>query len=138
MQLAQRLDRLELLVLFVDGMVVAGQTGSSRVAAGESNSVSLGILVELRQTPDQALALAAKAEQLAPSSPEVLDILGWIQYRRGAYTDAEKSLSRAVERATGNGTSCRAQPRGLSFRSGGSHLLASCRVSRARRPLRWA
>jgi Flp pilus assembly protein TadD len=52
----------------------------------------------------QGRNLAAKAEQLAPSSPEVLDTLGWIQYRRGAYTEAEKSLSRAVERAAGNGT----------------------------------
>src|SRR5262249_9661599 len=53
------------------------------------------ILSEARQKPDEALPLAMKADQLAPSSPEVLDTLGWIQYRRGAYADAEKALSRA-------------------------------------------
>ncbi len=40
------------------------------------------ILADLRKKPDEALPLATKAEQLAPSSPEVLDTLGWIQYRR--------------------------------------------------------
>jgi tetratricopeptide (TPR) repeat protein len=62
------------------------------------------ILAELRKKPDEALPLATKAEQLAPASPEVLDTLGWIHYRRGAYQDAEKSLSRAVEKAPNNGT----------------------------------
>jgi tetratricopeptide (TPR) repeat protein len=62
------------------------------------------LLAEVRKKPDEALPLATKAEQLAPSSPEVLDTLGWVQYRLGAYADAEKSLSRAVERAPGNGT----------------------------------
>jgi len=78
------------------------------LAINEKDVASLNnlawILVELRKKPDEALPLATKAEQLAPSSPEVLDTLGWIQYRRGAYADAEKSLSRAVERAAGNAT----------------------------------
>jgi Flp pilus assembly protein TadD len=62
------------------------------------------ILAEIRKKPDEALPLAIKAEQLAPNSAEVLDTLGWVQYRRGDYTDAEKSLSRAVERSSENGT----------------------------------
>jgi len=62
------------------------------------------ILAESRKKPDEALPLATKAEQLAPASPEVLDTLGWVQYRRGAYPDAEKSLSRAVEKAPNSGT----------------------------------
>jgi Flp pilus assembly protein TadD len=62
------------------------------------------ILAEVRKKPDEALPLATKAEQLAPGSPEVLDTLGWIQYRRGAYADAEKALARAAARAGSNGT----------------------------------
>jgi tetratricopeptide (TPR) repeat protein len=62
------------------------------------------ILGEIRKKPDEALPLASKAEQIAPNSAEVLDTLAWIQYRRGDYADAEKSLARAVERATENGT----------------------------------
>ena len=78
------------------------------LALNEKDVTSLNnlawILAEVRQKPDEALPLAAKAEQIAPNSPEVLDTLGWIQYRRGAYGDAEKALSRAVERGGGNGT----------------------------------
>jgi len=78
------------------------------LAINEKDVASLNnlawVLAELRKKPDEALPLATKAEQLAPGSPEVLDTLGWIQYRRGAYGDAEKALSRAVERGGGNGT----------------------------------
>lgn len=62
------------------------------------------LLSEVRKKPDEALPLATKAEQLAPKSAEVLDTLGWIHYRRGAFPEAEKALIRAVERAPGNGT----------------------------------
>ncbi len=62
------------------------------------------ILAEQRNKPDEALPLAIKAEQLAPASPEVLDTLGWIQYRRGAYAEAEKSLTRAAEKSPNNAT----------------------------------
>jgi tetratricopeptide (TPR) repeat protein len=86
----------------------AAESYRRALAINEKDVTSLNnlawILAELRKKPDEALPLAAKAEQLAPSSPEVLDTLGWIQYRRGAYGDAEKALSRAVERAAGNGT----------------------------------
>jgi tetratricopeptide (TPR) repeat protein len=61
------------------------------------------ILAEVRKKPDEALPLATKADQLAPGTAEVLDTLGWIQYRRGAYPEAEKSLARAVEKAPNNG-----------------------------------
>jgi tetratricopeptide (TPR) repeat protein len=78
------------------------------LALNEKDMASLNnlawILAEVRKRPDEALPLAIKAEQLAPGNAEVLDTLGWIQYRRGAYAEAEKSLSRAVERAPNNGT----------------------------------
>jgi len=78
------------------------------LALNDKDVVSLNnlawILAELRKKPDEALPLATKAEQLAPTSAEVLDTLGWIQYRRNAYAEAEKSLARAVEKAPNNGT----------------------------------
>ena len=78
------------------------------LAINEKDIASLNnlawILVDLRKKPDEALPLATKAVQLAPSNPAVLDTLGWIQYQQGAYAEAEKSLSSAVERAAGNAT----------------------------------
>jgi tetratricopeptide (TPR) repeat protein len=65
------------------------------------NNLAL-ILLEVRNRPDEALPLAMKAEQLAPRSPEVLDTLGWVHYQRGAYGEAQKFLSRAVELGAGN------------------------------------
>lgn len=61
------------------------------------------ILLEVRKKPDEALPLATKAQQLAPDSPEVLDTLGWVQYRRGAFAEAEKMLLKAVERSPNTG-----------------------------------
>src|SRR5262249_43086165 len=61
------------------------------------------LLAEQRKKLDEALPLAVKADQLAPATPEVLDTLGWIQYRRGSYEEAEKSLARAADKAPNNG-----------------------------------
>jgi len=60
------------------------------------------LLLESKKQPDEALALASKAYALAPRSAEVADTLGWIQYRRGAYGDAEKALAQAELSAPGN------------------------------------
>jgi tetratricopeptide (TPR) repeat protein len=76
------------------------------IAGNPKDAVSLNnlawLLGEVKKRPDEALPLAVRAEQLAPSSSPVLDTLGWIHYRRGAYADAEKVLARAVARAPGN------------------------------------
>jgi tetratricopeptide (TPR) repeat protein len=61
------------------------------------------ILRETRTGSDRALALATRAAQLRPTAPDVLDTLGWIHYRRGAYAEAEHVLARAVERAPDHG-----------------------------------
>src|SRR4029453_1913329 len=60
------------------------------------------ILVETKNRPDEALPLATKAQELAPRSAEVADTLGWVQYRKGAYSEAEKALNLALERAPNN------------------------------------
>ena len=76
------------------------------IALNGADAVALNnlawVLSETRKSPDEALVWAQKAAQIAPRSPEVLDTLGWIQYRRGAYAEAEKVLAQAVERAPGN------------------------------------
>jgi tetratricopeptide (TPR) repeat protein len=60
------------------------------------------LLTEVRKRPDEALPLATRAEQLAPRSAETLDTLGWVHYRRGDFTLAQKTLQRAAEQAPGN------------------------------------
>jgi tetratricopeptide (TPR) repeat protein len=52
---------------------------------------------------DRGLALATRAAELRPTAPDVLDTLGWIHYRRGAYAEAERVLVRAIERAPDHG-----------------------------------
>ena len=61
------------------------------------------LLVDVRKKPDEALPLALKAERLDPGSISASDTLGWIYYHRQSYEDAEKFLTRAVERAPANG-----------------------------------
>ena len=77
------------------------------VAINGNDAMSLNnlawILSEVRKKPDEALPLATKAQQIAPESAAVLDTLGWVQYRRGAFADAEKILLKATERAPNNG-----------------------------------
>jgi len=62
------------------------------------------LLTDSQKKPEEALPLATKAEKLAPRSAEVLDTLGWTQYKLGSFAEAERLLSRAAERAPTNGT----------------------------------
>lgn len=43
------------------------------------------------------LPLASRAADLAPGRGDVIDTLGWVHYRRGAYAEAAKVLARAAE-----------------------------------------
>ena len=51
---------------------------------------------------DEALPLAARAVEVAPDVPSMIDTLGWIHYRRGSYPEAEKALVRAADREPRN------------------------------------
>jgi tetratricopeptide (TPR) repeat protein len=53
-------------------------------------------LVEYAKRPDEALAWAQKAKELAPSSPYVADTLGWVYYQKGIYRSAVSQLEAAV------------------------------------------
>jgi tetratricopeptide (TPR) repeat protein len=61
------------------------------------------ILGAVPASSDRALTLASRAAKLRPAAPDVLDTLGWVHYRRGAYAEAERALARAVERAPDSG-----------------------------------
>jgi tetratricopeptide (TPR) repeat protein len=45
---------------------------------------------------DEALELAQRAMDLQPKNPDRYDTLGWIQYKRKAYAEAEAALLEAV------------------------------------------
>ena len=48
---------------------------------------------------EEALTLARSAKEQVPQSPEVLDTLGWLYYRKGLYDLAAKELELALARA---------------------------------------
>jgi tetratricopeptide (TPR) repeat protein len=78
----------------------------SALAADPHDVVALNnlawLFAEVRRSPEQALPLALQANRIAPRSPEVMDTLGWVHYRRGAYAEAEKLLADAVRLAADN------------------------------------
>ena len=62
--------------------------------AQASNNLAY-LLVQYRDDHDTALAFAQKAVELAPTTPEYCDTLGWVLYRKGVYDSAIKYLERA-------------------------------------------
>ena len=72
------------------------------IAIDEQNLVALNnlafILAEHAKKPDEALKFAEKARELAPESPDVLDTLGWVYYRKGLYPTAIQQLELAVSK----------------------------------------
>jgi tetratricopeptide (TPR) repeat protein len=48
---------------------------------------------------DEAMTFARKAKELAPESPQVLDTLGWLYYRKGHYEMAVRELEAALAKA---------------------------------------
>jgi tetratricopeptide (TPR) repeat protein len=57
------------------------------------------VYAERGEKLDEALALAKKAQQLAPKDPHIQDTLGWVYYRLGQYEESVKWLERAYDRA---------------------------------------
>jgi tetratricopeptide (TPR) repeat protein len=51
---------------------------------------------------DEALAYASTAQKVQPENPTVLDTLGWINYRKGAYPQAAELLIKAQAKAAGS------------------------------------
>jgi len=57
-------------------------------------------LAEHHRNLDEALALARRAVGADPENPAFLDTLGWVLFQRGDLDEAERTLTRAVERAS--------------------------------------
>jgi Tfp pilus assembly protein PilF len=53
-------------------------------------------LAEYKNLPDEALKLAERAKALAPQNAAIDDTLGWILYKKGAYSSAVQHLERSV------------------------------------------
>jgi tetratricopeptide (TPR) repeat protein len=71
-------------------------TVNPRFAPAANNLAYL--LVEQPGDTERALKLAQTARALAPTDPRVMDTLGWILYRRGAYQQAFDLLKESVEK----------------------------------------
>lgn len=54
------------------------------------------LLAEELDKADEALPLAERAAALAPGNPQVLDTLGWVQFRAGEFNAARRSLERSL------------------------------------------
>ena len=59
---------------------------------------AIGQLLESRDPArvDEALTFARKAKELEPESPQILDTLGWLYYRKGLYPQAARELEAAL------------------------------------------
>jgi len=73
--------------------------------ANPNNVESLNDLAWLTQDqdPSGATALATRAAELAPNSPDVIDTLGWIKLKHGKAADSLPLLKRAHDLAPRNG-----------------------------------
>ena len=65
-----------------------------------ANLIALNNLAYLTayQNPDEALAVAQKAMEIAPDSPGLHDTLGWVYYRKASYPRAIEYLEMAVRK----------------------------------------
>ncbi|MFC6632624.1 tetratricopeptide repeat protein [Microbulbifer taiwanensis] len=55
-------------------------------------------LIEDESRREEALRLISKALELRPDDPAIIDSMGWIQYRLGNHSEAEKYLRQALEK----------------------------------------
>ena len=62
------------------------------------------IYAEQEGNLEQALSYAQKAKQVAPKQPDILDTLGWVQYKRGNYKEALPNLKAAADGSPNNPT----------------------------------
>jgi tetratricopeptide (TPR) repeat protein len=73
------------------------------LALDDANVFSLNNLAYLLSRDpahlEEALTLARKAKDQVPESPEVLDTLGWLYYRKGMYDLAARELELALSKA---------------------------------------
>ena len=100
----------------VNALVLAGQVEEAAdnqrdaaehyqkaIALDSSNVFALNNLAYIMSRDparvDEGLTFARKAKELAPESPQVLDTLGWLYYRKGFYPQAARELEAALAKA---------------------------------------
>jgi tetratricopeptide (TPR) repeat protein len=62
------------------------------------------LMLENKESIDEALSLAQTARQKMPDSPSAADTLAWIYYQKGLYDVAADLLQEAVQKAPDNAT----------------------------------
>jgi tetratricopeptide (TPR) repeat protein len=73
------------------------------IAADRSNIYALNNLAYLlagQNQPDEALAYAQQAKELAPTLPQVDDTLGWVLYHKAIYGEAVMHLEAAAKKSS--------------------------------------
>lgn len=89
--IAERLDKLD----------VAEQDLRAIIAREPDNAQALNALgytlADRTERHEEALALVRRAFELKPDDPAIIDSMGWVEYRLGHFTAAEKYLQRALE-----------------------------------------
>ena len=87
--LAEKLNRLDVMETSLRKiMVIAPKNQNAYNALGYS-------LAERNIRLEEAYTLIAKALELAPEDPFIMDSMGWVQYRLGRLKEAEELLRRA-------------------------------------------
>jgi tetratricopeptide (TPR) repeat protein len=79
---------------------------------------------------DSALALAQKARELSPENPHIADTLGWIYYKKGAYTSAISLLNESTEKLQNKNSTVLYHLAMAQYR-GGDKVLARANLKRA-------
>ncbi|NQT83561.1 tetratricopeptide repeat protein [bacterium] len=75
--------------------IVVASTRNQSILASAYNNLAWIACMEGRDL-QQALSLAAKADELQPGDGNILDTIGWILYKLGRYAEAVEKLTSAV------------------------------------------
>ena len=96
------LHRLHALALHQGGRAAAARSEYEQLLELEPNDVATlnnlaYLLVEDLDQPQQGLEIAQRAARLQPDNAQILDTLGWAQFKDGQTEDARSTLERSVE-----------------------------------------
>jgi len=72
-------------------------------SAGTAANNLAWLIAESGENLDEALRLAQSAVTVAPDTPQILDTLGWVYYKKGLSQLAVAQFEKAIERQSNNG-----------------------------------
>ena len=96
----QMLDELEAVVAVRFVEQVADFALTTRCFLKEAQSAWL--LAQSGANLDEALGLARTANEKLPNTPSIIDTIGWVYYKKGAYASAVDSFRECVGKAPNN------------------------------------